>query len=338
MGIKHKQRVNRNRKMESRAKISQEALASWQRNLTMVTEFFLIAFTEFPEWALPLFLLFLLIYLITLLGNSGMIVLIHIDRRLHTPMYFLLSHLSFMDICYSSVTVPQTMVVLLEHGAALSYMRCAAQFFLFTFFGSIDCYLLAIMSYDRYAAVCQPLLYAAIMTQKARLGFVVGAYVAGLFSALVRTTSAFTLTFCANNEIDFIFCDLPPLLKLTCGDSSIQEMVIIVFAIFVIPACMVVILVSYLFIIVAIMRIPSAGGRVKTFSTCASHLTAVSLFFGTLIFMYLRDNSGQSSKTDRVVSVFYTTVIPMLNPLIYSLRNKEVKEALWKILSRTKRS
>ncbi|XP_047374769.1 olfactory receptor 9Q1-like [Sciurus carolinensis] len=309
-----------------------------ETNLTLVTHFLLIAFTQHPERAVPLFLLFLSIYLITLLGNLEMIILIRMDRRLHTPMYFLLSHLSFMDICYSSVTVPQTMAVLLEHGAALSHTRCAAQFFLFTFFGSIDCYLLAIMAYDRYVAVCQPLLYVTIMTQKAQLGFVSGAYVAGLFSALVRTVSAFTLSFCGDGEIDFIFCDLPPLLKLTCGDSYTQEVVIIVFAIFVLPACMVVILVSYLLIIMAIMRIPSAGGRAKTFSTCASHLTAVSLFFGTLIFMYLRDNSGQSSEKDRVVSVFYTTVIPMLNPIIYSLRNKEVKEALRKILSRVQRS
>ncbi|KAG8511265.1 Olfactory receptor 9Q1 [Galemys pyrenaicus] len=309
-----------------------------EKNLTLVTEFLLVAFTEHPEWALPLFLMFLFIYLLTLLGNLGMIILIRLDHQLQTPMYFFLSHLSFMDICYSSVTVPQMMAVLLERGVALSYMRCAAQFFLFTFFGSIDCYLLALMAYDRYVAVGQPLLYVSIMTQKVRLGFVAGAYVAGFFSALVRTVSAFSLTFCGTNEIDFIFCDLPPLLKLTCGDSFTQEMVIIVFAIFVIPACMVVILVSYLFIIVAILRIPSAGGRAKTFSTCVSHLTAVSLFFGTLIFMYLRDNSDQSSQKDQVVSVFYTTVIPMLNPLIYSLRNKEVKEALKKILNRAKLS
>nr|XP_008532855.1 PREDICTED: olfactory receptor 9Q1-like [Equus przewalskii] len=308
------------------------------KNLTLVTEFLLIAFTDYPGWTLPLFFLFLFIYLITLLGNLGMIILIRVDLRLHTPMYFLLSHLSFMDICYSSVTVPQMMAVLLEHGTVLSYTRCAAQFFLFTFFGSIDCYLLALMAYDRYVAVCQPLLYVTIMTQKARLGFVTGAYIAGLFSALVRTVSAFTLSFCGTNEINFIFCDLPPLLKLTCGDSYTQEVVIIVFAIFVIPACMVVILVSYLFIILAIMRISSARGRAKTFSTCASHLTTVLLFFGTLIFMYLRDDSGRSPQEDQVVSVFYTTVIPMLNPLIYSPRNKEVKEALRKILNRAKLS
>ncbi|XP_023071235.1 olfactory receptor 9Q1 [Piliocolobus tephrosceles] len=309
-----------------------------EMNLTLVTEFLLIAFTENPEWALPLFLLFLFMYLITLLGNLGMIILIRMDRRLHTPMYFLLSHLAFMDICYSSVTVPQTLAVLLEHGAALSYTRCAAQFFLFTFFGSIDCYLLALMAYDRYLAVCQPLLYVTIMTQQTCLSLVAAAYVAGLFSALVRTVSAFTLSFCGTNEIDFIFCDLPPLLKLTCGESYTQEVVIIVFAIFVIPASMAVILVSYLFIIVSIMRIPSAGSWAKTFSTCTSHLTAVSLFFGTLIFMYLRGNSGQSLEENRVVSVLYTAVIPMLNPLIYSLRNKEVKESLRKILNRAKLS
>uniref|UniRef100_A0A8C3W8J6 Olfactory receptor n=1 Tax=Catagonus wagneri TaxID=51154 RepID=A0A8C3W8J6_9CETA len=309
-----------------------------EKNFTFVTEFLLIAFTDCAERALPLFLLFLFIYLITLWGNLGMIILIRMDHRLHTPMYFLLSHLSFMDICYSSVTVPQMMAVLLAHGVALSYTRCASQFFLFTFFGSIDCYLLALMAYDRYMAVCRPLLYATIMTQKALLGFVGGAYIAGVFSALVRTVSAFTLSFCGTNEIDFIFCDLPPLLKLTCGDSYTQEVVIIVFAIFVIPACMVVVLVSYLLIILAILRIPSVGGRAKTFSTCASHLTSVSLFFGTLIFMYLRDNSGQSTEGDRVVSVFYTTVIPMLNPLIYSLRNKEVKEALKKALNRARLS
>ncbi|XP_044117038.1 olfactory receptor 9Q2-like [Neovison vison] len=309
-----------------------------EKNITWVSEFLLIAFTDRPAWALPLFLLFLLIYLLTLLGNLGMMSLIRADGRLHTPMYFFLGHLSFVDVCYSSAIVPQMLAVLLEHGATLSYSRCATQFFLFTFFGSIDCYLLAIMAYDRYVAVCRPLLYVTVMTEKALWGLVTGAYGAGLSSAFVRTVTAFTLSFCGNNEIDFIFCDLPPLLKLTCGDSYTQEVVIIVFAIFVIPACMVVILVSYLFIIVAIVRIPSAGGRAKTFSTCASHLVVVSLFFGTLIFMYLRDNSGHSSQEDRVVSVFYTTVIPMLNPLIYSLRNKEVKEALRKVLKRAQLS
>ncbi|XP_058383237.1 olfactory receptor 9Q2-like [Diceros bicornis minor] len=308
------------------------------RNYTVVTEFFLIAFTERPEWGPPLFPVFLSFYLLTLLGNAGMIILIRKDRRLHTPMYFFLSHLSFVDICYSSVIIPQLLAVLLEHGTAISQARCAAQFFLFTFFASLECYLLAIMAYDRYVAVCRPLLYVIIMTERARWGLVAGAYVAGFSSAFVRTVTAFSLSFCGNNEINFIFCDLPPLLKLICGDSYIQEVVIIVFAIFVMPACILVILVSYLFIIVAVMQICSAGGWAKSFSTCASHLTAVALFFGTLMFMYLRDNSGQSSEEDQVVSVLYTVVTPMLNPLIYSLRNKEVKDAVMKALSRSKTS
>ncbi|XP_046500531.1 olfactory receptor 9Q2-like [Equus quagga] len=308
------------------------------RNYTVVTEFFLIAFTEHPEWGLPLFLVFLSFYLLTLLGNLAMIILIHKDHQLHTPMYFFLSHLSFMDICYSSVIVPQMLAVLLEHGTAISQARCAIQFFLFTFCASLDCYLLAIMAYDRYVAVCRPLLYVTIMTERARLGLVAGAYIAGFSSAFIRTVTAFSLSFCGNNEINFIFCDLPPLLKLSCRDSYTQEVVIIVFAIFVMPACILVILVSYLFIIVSVMQIRTAGGWAKTFSTCASHLTAVALFFGTLIFMYLRDNSGQSSEEDRVVSVLYTVVTPMLNPLIYSLRNKEVKEAVRKALSRSKTS
>ncbi|XP_057585701.1 olfactory receptor 9Q2-like [Hippopotamus amphibius kiboko] len=308
------------------------------RNYTAVTEFLFTVFAEHPERGLSLFLVFLGFYLLTLLGNSGMIFLIRKDRRLHTPMYFFLSHLSFADICYSSAIVPQMLAVLLEHGVVISKARCAAQFFLFTFFASMDCYLLAIMAYDRYVAVCRPLLYVTIMTEKARLGLVAGAYVAGFSSAFVRTVTAFTLSFCGNNEINFIFCDLPPLLKLTCGERYTQEVVIIVFAVFVMPACIVVILVSYLFIIVAVMQIRSAGGRAKTFSTCASHLTAVALFFGTLIFMYLRDNSGQSSEADQVVSVLYTVVTPMLNPLIYSLRNKEVKEAVAKSLSQPKAS
>ncbi|KAM9221855.1 LOW QUALITY PROTEIN: olfactory receptor 9Q2-like [Dugong dugon] len=307
------------------------------RNHTVVTKFVLIAFTERLEW-LPLFLVFLSFYLVTLLRNAGMIILICKDRWLHTPMYFFLSHLSFMGICYPSVTIPQMLAVLLEHGAVISQARCAAQFFLFTFFASIECYPLAIMAYDCYVAVCQPLLYVTVMTEKDCLGLVTGAYVAGFSSAFVRTVTAFTLSFCGNNEINFIFCDLPPLLKLTCGESYTQEVVIIVFAIFVMPACILVILVSYLFIIMAIMQISSAGVQAKNFSPCASHLTAVALFFGTLIFMYLRDNTGQSSEEEWVVSVLYTVVTLKLNPLIYRLRNKEVKEAVMKALSRSKSS
>uniref|UniRef100_A0A8C2PCY4 G-protein coupled receptors family 1 profile domain-containing protein n=1 Tax=Capra hircus TaxID=9925 RepID=A0A8C2PCY4_CAPHI len=285
------------------------------RNSTEVTEFLLTAFADHPHWGLPLFAVFLGFYLLTLLGNCAMILLIRQDRRLHTPMYFFLGHLALVDVCYSSTVVPQVLAVLLEGGVVLSRARCAAQFLLFTFFASMDCYLLAIM---------------------ARWVLVAGAYAAGFSSALIRTVTAFTLSFCGNNQIDFIFCDLPPLLKLSCGDSYTQEVVIIVFAVLVMPACILIISVSYVRIVLAVARMRSSGGRAKTFSTCASHLAAVALFFGTLIFMYLRDNSGQSSEADQAVSVLYTVVSPMLNPLIYSLRNKEVKDAVLKSLSRLK--
>ncbi|KAM7236261.1 hypothetical protein CapIbe_013447 [Capra ibex] len=312
--------------------------AEWMpgRNSTEVTEFLLTAFADHPHWGLPLFAVFLGFYLLTLLGNCAMILLIRQDRRLHTPMYFFLGHLALVDVCYSSTVVPQVLAVLLEGGVVLSRARCAAQFLFFTFFASMDCYLLAIMAYDRCVAVCRPLLYVAIVTEKARWVLVAGAYAAGFSSALIRTVTAFTLSFCGNNQIDFIFCDLPPLLKLSCGDSYTQEVVIIVFAVLVMPACILIISVSYVRIVLAVARMRSSGGRAKTFSTCASHLAAVALFFGTLIFMYLRDNSGQSSEADQAVSVLYTVVSPMLNPLIYSLRNKEVKDAVLKSLSRLK--
>ncbi|XP_051822786.1 olfactory receptor 9Q2-like [Antechinus flavipes] len=307
-----------------------------EKNHTILTEFFFITFTEHPELGLPLFLFFLGLYVITLLGNSGMVFLICTDSKLSTPMYFFLSHLASVDICYSSAITPQVLAILLKQGLVVSYECCAAQFFFSTFLGATDCYLLAAMAYDRYVAVCQPLLHMTIMTKKTCVVLAAASYAAALFAATVRTAAAFTLSFCGDNQIDFVFCDLPPLLKLTCGDSSTQELVIVVFAIFVIPACMVVILVSYLFIFRAILLIPSAGGRAKTFSTCASHIMAVSLFFGTLIFMYVRSNEGNSLQEDRIVSMMYTIIIPMLNPLIYSLRNKEVKEAMRKALRNAK--
>ena len=300
-------------------------------------EFVILGFSGWPpELRALLFALLLPLYLATLTGNLLIVGLAVVDAALHTPMYFFLGHLALVDVCYSSTVVPQVLAVLLEGGVVLSRARCAAQFLLFTFFASMDCYLLAIMAYDRCVAVCRPLLYVAIVTEKARWVLVAGAYAAGFSSALIRTVTAFTLSFCGNNQIDFIFCDLPPLLKLSCGDSYTQEVVIIVFAVLVMPACILIISVSYVRIVLAVARMRSSGGRAKTFSTCASHLAAVALFFGTLIFMYLRDNSGQSSEADQAVSVLYTVVSPMLNPLIYSLRNKEVKDAVLKSLSRLK--
>ncbi|XP_039716230.1 olfactory receptor 9I1 [Pteropus medius] len=305
-----------------------------KNNLTTVTEFILMGFTDYPRLEILLFLVFLSFYLVTLLGNVGMIILIQLDVQLHTPMYFLLSHLSLLDACYTSVITPQILATLIRGKTVISYGQCAAQFFFFTICAGTECFLLAVMAYDRYVAISNPLLYTMAMNPRICWSLVVGAYVCGMSGAILRTTCTFTLSFCDNNQINFFFCDLPPLLKLSCSDTASTEIVIVFFGNFVILVNALVILTSYLLIIKAILRVKSSSGRAKTFFTCASHLTAVALFFGTLIFMYLRSGSGKSLEEDKVVSVFYTVVIPMLNPLIYSLRNKDVKVAFKKVICR----
>ncbi|XP_062053874.1 olfactory receptor 9I1 [Lepus europaeus] len=303
-------------------------------NLTIVTEFILTGFADHPNLEIPLFLVFLGLYLITLLGNMGMFILIQVDIQLHTPMYFFLSHLSLLDACYTSVITPQILATLATSKTIISYNRCAAQFFFFTLCAGTECFLLTVMAYDRYVAISNPLLYSVAMNSRICWVLVLGAYVCGISGAILRTTCTFTLSFCNNNQINFFFCDLPPLLKLSCSDTTNSEVVIVFFGNFVIVANALVIFISYLLILKAIFKVKSSGGRAKTFSTCASHLTAVALFFGTLIFMYIRNGSGKSLEEDKVVSVFYTVVIPMLNPLIYSLRNKDVKAALTKVTGR----
>ncbi|XP_004437441.1 PREDICTED: olfactory receptor 9I1-like [Ceratotherium simum simum] len=305
-----------------------------KNNLTTVTKFILMGFTDYPKLEIPLFLVFLSFYLVTLLGNVGMIILIQVDVQLHTPMYFFLRHLSLLDACYSSVIIPQILSILPTGKTVISYGQCAAQFFFFTVCASTECFLLAVMAYDRYVAISKPLLYPVAMNPRVCWSLVVGAYVCGMLGTILRTTCTFTLSFCDNNQINFFFCDVPPLLKLACSDTTNAEVVIVLIGNIVILANVLVILISYLLIIKAILRVKSSGGRAKTFSTCASHLTAVALFFGTLVFMYLRRSSSQSLEEDKVVSVFYTVVIPMLNPLIYSLRNKDVKAAFKKVTGR----
>nr|ALG94855.1 olfactory receptor 10 [Nannospalax galili]ALG94857.1 olfactory receptor 10 [Nannospalax galili]ALG94858.1 olfactory receptor 10 [Nannospalax galili]ALG94861.1 olfactory receptor 10 [Nannospalax galili]ALG94862.1 olfactory receptor 10 [Nannospalax galili] len=305
-----------------------------ENNLTTVTEFILMGFTDHPSWEIPLFLVFLSFYLVTILGNLGMIILIQVDVQLHTPMYFFLSHLSVLDACYSSVITPQILATLAIGRTVISYGQCAAQFFFFTLCAATECFLLAVMAYDRYVAISNPLLYTVVMSPRRCWSLVAGAYVCGVSGAILQTTCTFSLFFCEDNRINFFFCDLPPLLKLACSDTANIEIIIIFFGNFVISANALVILISYLFIIKAVMGMKSSGGRAKTFSTCVSHLTAVALFFGTLIFMYIWSSSGKSLEEEKVVSVFYTVVIPMLNPLIYSLRNKDVKAAFRKVTGR----
>uniref|UniRef100_A0AC11DQH8 Olfactory receptor family 5 subfamily B member 12 n=1 Tax=Ovis aries TaxID=9940 RepID=A0AC11DQH8_SHEEP len=306
---------------------------------TVVTEFILAGITDDPQLQIPLFLVFTLIYLLTLVGNLGVITLILLDSRLHTPMYVFLSHLSLMDFGYSTAVTPKMMAGFLMRDKAISYNACATQLFCFVGFLVVETFLLASMAYDRHAAVCKPLHYSNIMTARVCAWMVVGwSYVLGFLVASVHTWNAFSLPFCRSNVIDHFFCDVTPLLALSCSESNRSEMVSFLLVGFNVLFSNLVILVSYLFIFVTILRVRSSEGHQKAFSTCASHLTAVSIFYGTGAFMYFQPGSRHSMSTDKIASVFYAIVIPMVNPLIYSLRNREVKTALKKAVGKAKSS
>ncbi|XP_059104083.1 olfactory receptor 5B21 [Peromyscus eremicus] len=302
-------------------------------NSTEVMEFILLGLTDDPKLQVPLLLIFLFIYLVTLIGNGGMMVIIFLDSHLHTPMYFFLSNLSFVDLGYSSAVAPKMVAALQSGNKVISYNGCAAQFFFFVGFATVECYLLASMAYDHHAAVCKPLHYTTTMTTGVCTILTIGSYVCGFLNASIHTADTFRLSFCGSNKINHFFCDIPPLLALACSSTHISRLVVFFVVGFNVFFTLLIILISYVFIYIAIQSIQSSEGRKKAFSTCASHLTAVSIFYGTIIFMYLHPSSSQSMDTDKIASVFYTVVIPMLNPLIYSLRNKEVKIAFWKILN-----
>lgn len=297
-------------------------------NHTVVTEFILLGFTDNLKLQVLLFMMFLLIYLLTLVGNLGMIVLIQIDFKLHTPMYFFISSLSFLDVSYSTIIIPSTLMTFVAETKVISYTACAAQLFLFCIAVTGECYLLAVMAYDRFIAICNPLLYPVIMSKRFCVLLVCGSYFMSCMNATIQTLFIFHLSFCNSNIINHFFCDVPPILKLSCSDTYITDVVHFTCATVLVISTMVLILISYICIGVTIHKIKSAKGRRKAFSTCASHLTAVTMFYGTGSFMYLRPSSKYSVEHDKIISVFYTLAIPMLNPMIYSLRNKEVKEAL----------
>ncbi|NXY77028.1 O1052 protein, partial [Glareola pratincola] len=297
-------------------------------NHTLVAEFVLEGLSDQAEMKVALFVLLLLVYAITLLGNAGIIVVIRGDPRLHTSMYFFLGSLSIVDICFSSVIAPRTLVNFLLERKTISFAGCMGQTFFYIVFVTTECFLLAVMAYDRYVAICNPLLYSSVMTRRLCMWLVVGSYIGGVLNSIIQMTFIIRLPFCSSNVINHFFCDVPPLLALSCASTYINEMILFSLAGIIELSTISAILVSYIFISFAILRIRSAEGRKKAFSTCASHLTAVTMLYGTTIFMYLRPSSSYSLNTDKVVSVFYTVVIPMLNPLIYSLRNQEVKDAL----------
>nr|XP_004667648.1 olfactory receptor 5B2-like [Jaculus jaculus] len=305
-------------------------------NTSMVNEFVLLGLTDNPELQVPLFLTFTLIYVITLTGNLGMIMLIWLDSSLHTPMYFFLSNLSVVDCVYSSAVTPKVMAGLLAGDKVISYGGCVAQMFFFVAFAVVDCYLLAIMALDRYAAVCKPLHYTTTMTPSVCAHMVICCYVWGLIESAIHTGFTFSLSFCDLNVVHHFFCDLLPMLALSCSDIYVNEIVLFIFASFNVFFALIIIMTSYLFICIAIMNMCSAEGRRKAFSTCVSHFTALTIFYGTGIFMYLQPSSSHSMDKDQMASVFYTIVIPMLNPIVYSLRNKEVNNAFQKAIEKMK--
>uniref|UniRef100_A0A452SKA9 Olfactory receptor n=1 Tax=Ursus americanus TaxID=9643 RepID=A0A452SKA9_URSAM len=305
-------------------------------NNTEVTEFILLGLTNAPELQIPLFIVFTLIYLINVVGNLGMMALILLDSHLHTPMYFFLSNLSLVDVGYSTAVTPKVMAGLLIGDKVISYNACAAQLFFFAAFATAESYLLASMAYDRYAAVCKPLHYTTTMTTGVCACLAAGSYVFGFLNASVDVGDTFHLSFCKSNVIHHFFCDIPAVMALSCSDKHVSELVLVFVASFHIFLALLVILISYLFIFITILTMHSAEGYQKAFSTCASHLTTVSIFYGTIIFMYLQPSSSHSMDTDKMASVFYTMVIPMLNPVVYSLRNKEVKSAFQKVIGKAK--
>ncbi|XP_069486136.1 olfactory receptor 5AR1-like [Ambystoma mexicanum] len=299
-------------------------------NQTSIQGFILLGLTADPDLQTILFIVFLFFYLITVLGNIGIIILTTIDSRLHTPMYFFLKNLSFLDLFYSSVIAPKMLFNLISGRKEISFFGCALQMYLFGSSVTVECLLLAVMAYDRYVAICNPLLYSVVMNKNMCVRLVVSTYSAGFLSALIHTISTFSLSYCGSNVIKHFYCDVPPLLKISCSDTTLVEILMFLFGGLAEMTSLLVILTSYMSIISSILKIHSTIGRSRAFSTCASHLTAVCLFYGTIIFMYLRPPSAYSLEQDRVASVFYTVVIPMMNPLIYSLRNNDVKGALKK--------
>ncbi|XP_072648021.1 olfactory receptor 5L1-like [Canis lupus baileyi] len=304
-----------------------------EENCTSVTEFILLGLADAPELRVFLFLLFLLIYGVTVLGNLGMIAVIQVSSQLHTPMYFFLSHLSFVDFCYSTIIVPKMLPNILNRDKAISFLGCMVQFYLFCTCVVTEVFLLAVMAYDRFVAICNPLLYMVTMSQNLCMELVSCCYLCGTACSLIHLCLALQIPSYRSNVINHFFCDLPPLLSLACSDVTMNELLLYIVATFNELTTILIILTSYLLILITILRMRSAEGRRKAFSTCASHLTAILVFHGTILFIYCRPGSGNSMDADKVATVFYTIVIPMLNPLIYSLRNKDVKEALRKVVS-----
>ncbi|XP_007947791.2 olfactory receptor 9K2-like [Orycteropus afer afer] len=295
-------------------------------NHSEVTDFILVGFRVRPELHLLLFLLFLLVYTMILLGNIGMMAIIITDPRLNTPMYFFLGNLSFIDLFYSSVIAPKAMINFWSKSKSISFAGCVTQLFLFALFIVTEGLLLAAMAYDRFIAICNPLLYSVQMSTRFCVRLVASSYFCGCISSVLQTSITFTLSFCASRAIDHFYCDARPLERISCSDLFIYKMLSFSLSGIIILPTIIVIIVSYMYIVSTVLKISSTEGRKKAFSTCSSHLGVVSVLYGAVFFMYLTPD--RFPELGKVASLCYTLVTPMLNPLIYSLRNKDVKKAL----------
>ncbi|XP_055439404.1 olfactory receptor 147-like [Bubalus kerabau] len=300
-------------------------------NDSFMTQFILAGLTDQSVLQLPLFFLFLVMYMVTVMGNLSLIILIGLSSHLHIPMYFFLFNLSFIDLCYSSVFTPKILINIISEKKTISYMGCMTQLYFLCFFGISESYMLTSMAYDRYVAICNPLLYNTAMSPKVCFSLMFGSYLMAFFEATTLIGCMLRLTFCDANTINHYLCDIYPLLQLSCTSTHIIELEVIIVSGINITVPSLTIFVSYGLILSNILHIKSTEGRSKAFSTCSSHIIAVSLFFGSSAFVYLKPSSV-SADDGKISSVFYTNVIPMMNPLIYSLRNKDVKLALRKTL------
>ncbi|XP_023072013.2 olfactory receptor 11L1 [Piliocolobus tephrosceles] len=304
------------------------------QNTSTVTNFQLLGFQNLLEWQTLLFVIFLVIYCLTITGNVVIITVVSQDQRLHSPMYMFLQHLSFLEVWYTSTTVPLLLANLLSWGQAISFSACMAQLYFFVFLGATECFLLAVMAYDRCLAICSPLRYPLLMHRELCTRLVAVSWWTGIGTAFLPSLMISRLDFCGPNEINHFFCDLPPLMQLSCSSVYITEVTIFILSIAVLCICFFLTLGSYVFIVSSILRIPSTSGRRKTFSTCGSHLAVVTIYYGTMISMYVHPSPHLLPEVNKIISVFYTVVTPLLNPVIYSLRNKDFKEAVRKLMRR----
>ncbi|XP_028735273.1 olfactory receptor 5AC1-like [Peromyscus leucopus] len=300
-------------------------------NRTLLTEFVLRGITDRPELQVPLFLVFFFIYVTTMVGNLGLIFLIWKDPHLHTPMYLFLGNLAFADACTSSSVTPKILIKFLNKNDMISLGECFSQFYFFCTSATAECFLLVAMAYDRYVAICNPLLYLVVMSKRLCVQFISVSYLIGLLHGLLHVGMLFRLTFCSSNIIDNFYCDVLPLYTISCTDPSINALIIFIFAIFIQVSTFMSIIVSYIRVLFAILKTKSEKGRSKAFSTCSAHLASVSLFYGTLFVIYVLSGSDTDNYQGKMYSLFYTVIIPLLNPFIYSLRNKEVLDALRKL-------